>query len=206
MIRVLVVDDHSIVRVGLERLLQRAADIDVVGVTDRGESAVELDRELRPDVVLMDISMPGMSGIEATRLIKADRPDAVVVVLTAATDHNRVLDAVEAGAVGYLVKDADPAALVDGIRAAADGDSPLDPRAARHVLHGRPTRPALTDRESEVLRLVSEGLANKVIARQLSISEKTVKSHLTRVFAAIGVTDRTQAALWARDNLRLDRR
>ncbi len=209
MIRVLVVDDHSIVRVGLERLLQQSDDIDVVGVSDRGETAVELDGELCPDVVLMDLSMPGISGIEATRRILANRTDAVVVVLTAATDRGHVLDAIEAGAIGYLVKDADPATLVDGIRAAAGGDSPIDPRAARHVIHSRPTtspNPTLTDRENEVLHLVSEGLANKAIARRLSISEKTVKAHLTRVFAAIGVTDRTQAALWARDHLGLDRR
>lgn len=207
MIRVLVVDDHSIVRLGLERLLQQADDIDVIGVADRGQRAIELHRELRPDVVLMDLSMPGStSGIDATRSILAERPDALVVILTASTDHDSVLDAIEAGAVGYLAKDSDPAALVDGVRAAAAGGSPLDPRAARYVLNGRSERPSLTDREGEVLRLVSEGLPNKTIARQLNISEKTVKAHLTRVFAAIGVTDRTQAALWARDHLRLERR
>ena len=206
MIRVLLVDDHSVVRVGLERLIQQTDDLEVVGVADRGETAVELSRHLEPDVVLMDLSMPGISGIEATGRILVDRPDALVVALTASTDHEQVLDAIEAGAVGYLVKDADPTTLIDGVRAAAAGDCPLDPRAARHVLNGRPAQPNLTDRESEVLRLVSEGLPNKTIARQLRISEKTVKAHLTRVFATIGVTDRTQAALWARDHLRLERR
>lgn len=201
MIRVLLVDDHAVVRVGLERLLQQATDIEVVAVTDRGESAVEIDGQLAPDVVLMDLSMPGLSGIEATRRIRAARPEASVVMLTATTDRSRVLEAMEAGAVGYLVKDVEPAILLDGVRAAAEGDSPLDPRAARHVLQGRPASIALTEREDQVLRLVSDGLANKAIARRLGISEKTVKAHLTRVFASIGVSDRTQAALWARDNL-----
>jgi len=200
-IRVLLVDDHAIVRVGLERLLQQAADIEVVAVTDRGESAVEIDGQLEPDVVLMDQSMPGLSGIEATRRIRAARPEASVVMLTATTDRGQVLEAMEAGAVGYLVKDVEPSALLDGVRAAAEGDSPLDPRAARHVLRGHPAAIALTEREDQVLRLVSDGLANKAIARRLGISEKTVKAHLTRVFASIGVSDRTQAALWARDNL-----
>lgn len=202
MIRVLLVDDHAIVRVGLERLLQQAPDIEVAAVTDRGESAIEIDPQLRPDVVLMDLSMPGLSGIEATRRIRSARPEAAVVMLTASCDRYQVLEAMEAGAIGYLIKDAEPGTLLDGVRAAAKGDSPLDPRAARHVLRGPPASTALTEREDQVLRLVSEGLANKAIARRLGISEKTVKAHLTRVFASIGVTDRTQAALWARDNLR----
>lgn len=201
MIRVLLVDDHDIVRIGLERLLDQTDDIVVVGAADRGDTAVGLDRRLQPDVVLMDLSMPETNGIETTRAILANRPEALVVVLTASTDQGQVLDAIEAGAVGYLVKDADPAVLVDGVRAAARGDAPLDPRAARHVLKGRPAPTALTEREREVLHLVSQGLANKAIARRLGISDKTVKAHLTRVFAAIGVADRTQAALWARDHL-----
>lgn len=201
MIRVLVVDDHTIIRVGLQRLLEHSADIEVVGVADRGDRAVMLDAELQPDVVLMDLSMPGGSGIESTRKICAARSEASVVILTASTDRNHVVDAIEAGAVGYLVKDADPEVLVDGVRSAARGDSPLDARAARYLLRGRRSDHKLTNREHDVLQLVTKGLANKAIARSLGISEKTVKAHLTRVFTTIGVSDRTQAALWAKDHL-----
>ena len=202
MIRVLVVDDHTVVRVGLQRLLEQSADIEVVGVADRGERAVTLDAELQPDVVLMDLSMPGQSGIESTRQICARRKDASVVILTASTDRTQVVDAIEAGAVGYLVKDSDPRVLVDGVKSAANGDSPLDARAARHLLKGPRRDHRLTKRERDVLWLVSQGLTNKVIARRLSISEKTVKAHLTKVFTTIAVSDRTQAALWAKEHLR----
>lgn len=203
MIRVLVVDDHTIVRMGLQRLLEQTPGVEVAGVADRGELAVTLDAELQPDVVLMDVSMPGLSGIESTRQICANRKGASVIMLSAATDRERVLAALDAGAVGYLVKDADPTVLIDGLHAAANGDAPLDARAARIVLEGRTRQAetALTSREQEVLRLVGEGLANKAIARRLTISEKTVKAHLTRIFSELGVTDRTQAALWANDNL-----
>ncbi len=203
MIRVLVVDDHTIVRIGLQRLLDQSIDIEVVGVADRGERAVVMDADLEPDVVLMDLSMPGQSGIEATREICATREHASVVILTASTDRNNVVEAIAAGAVGYLIKDSDPKVLVDGVRSAANGDSPVDARAARYLLRSsadhEPVR-HLTKREREVLRLVSQGLANKIIARRLEISEKTVKAHLTRVFAAINVSDRTQAALFAKEH------
>lgn len=199
MIRVLLVDDHVMIRAGLERLLDQDPGIEVVAVADRGALALELDAKMQPDVVVMDISMPDMDGIETTRRLVAERAGACVVMLTAHTDRGRVLDAVDAGALGYLVKDADPAALIAGIHAAANGDAPVDPRAARAVIdaRARPIGPVLTERETEVLALVAQGEANKVIARRLTISEKTVKAHLTRVFAALGVTDRTQAALWA---------
>ena len=199
MIRVLLVDDHVMIRAGLERLLEQDPGIEVVGVADRGTTALELDSELQPDVVVMDISMPDMDGIETTRRLVGERSQACVVMLTAHTDRERVLDAVDAGALGYLVKDADPATLLAGIHSAANGDAPVDPRAARAMIdaRARPAGPALTEREIEVLALVAQGEANKAIARRLSISEKTVKAHLTRVFAALGVTDRTQAALWA---------
>jgi DNA-binding NarL/FixJ family response regulator len=154
-------------------------------------------------VVLMDLSMPVLDGIEATRRIVAAQPEVRVVVLTSLTDRERILGALDAGALGYLLKDAEPDELFRGIRAAAQGDAPLDPRAARELLTARVSdRPAngLTARERAVLALVGSGLPNKLIALRLGISEKTVKAHLTSVFRAIDVTDRTQAALWAQRN------
>jgi DNA-binding NarL/FixJ family response regulator len=199
-IRVLLVDDHDVVRRGLMALFNGAAGFSVVGAAADGAEAVDLVGEHEPDVVLMDLSMPGMDGIEATRRVTSDRPDVRVVVLTSFSDRERILDALDAGAVGYLLKDADPDELLRGVQAAARGESPLAPKAARAVLAARAeTRPAaeLTGREQEVLDLLAEGLANKQIARRLGIAEKTVKTHLTSVFQRIGVTDRTQAALWA---------
>ncbi len=199
MIRVQLVDDHVLVREGLARLIEQADDIEVVAVASGGEQAVAMDADAHADVVLMDLSMPIVDGIDATRRICAARRDARVVMLTAHTDRTNVLAALDAGAVGYMAKDAAPEVLIDGIRAAAQGDAPLDPRAARILLDAReqPRKPTLTDRETEVLKLLAEGLPNKQIARRLGISEKTVKAHLTRVFGQLGVSDRTQAALWA---------
>jgi DNA-binding NarL/FixJ family response regulator len=161
---------------------------------------VERARETVPDVVLMDLDMPRVDGIEATRRITAEHPDTAVLVLTSFSDRPRILGAIEAGACGYLLKDASSDEVAEGIRAAARGESPLDPRAARAVLDAR-TEPdplaGFSAREREVLALLVEGLPNKLIARRLEISEKTVKAHLTRIFREIGVTDRTQAALWA---------
>jgi DNA-binding NarL/FixJ family response regulator len=202
-IRVLLAEDHSLVRAGLERLLATAEDIEVVGGAADGAEAVELARRADPDVILMDLSMPGMDGIEATRAIVSANSQVQVVVLTSLTDRERLLAALDAGAVGYLLKDAEPEELIGGIRAAARGESPLSPKAARALLTARSEqeRAELSEREREVLRCVAEGMPNKLIARELGISEKTVKAHLTRVFQQIGVTDRTQAALWARQNL-----
>lgn len=197
-IRVLVVDDHPVVRRGIEDLLASATDIEVVGSTGSGAEAARLAETLDPHVVLMDIEMPDVDGVEATRRVLATVSSAAVVILTTFADRQRITSALDAGAAGYLLKDADPDELIRGVRAAAIGDVPISPRAARELIANRQPRPevTLTDREREVLGLVAEGLANKAIARRLGIAEKTVKAHLTRVFAAIGVTDRTQAALW----------
>ncbi|HEX9992056.1 MAG TPA: response regulator transcription factor [Acidimicrobiales bacterium] len=204
MIRVLVVDDHAIVRQGLERLLATAGDVELVGMAADGREAVELAGRLRPDVVLMDLSMPTMDGVEATRLIVAGDEDVKVVVLTSFGEESRIVEALNAGAHGYLLKHIDPDDLIDAVRSAAAGDSPLDPRAGRVLLDQRRRSPdagELTRREVEVLQLVGQGLANKQIARRLGIGERTVKAHLTSIFQRLGVTDRVQAALWAREHL-----
>ena len=177
--------------------------MELVGLAADGEQAVAQVAAAQPDVVLMDLEMPGVDGIEATRRILVDAPRTAVLVLTSFSDRPRILGALEAGACGYLLKDVDAEQVAEGIRAAARGESPLDPRAARTVLAARsePDPPAgLSAREREVLELLVEGLPNKLIARRLEISEKTVKSHLTRIYRAIDVTDRTQAALWAERN------
>jgi DNA-binding NarL/FixJ family response regulator len=202
-IRVLLAEDHAIVRRGLEQLLATVEDMTVVGSAADGEEAVVLAAERAPDVVVMDLEMPRMGGIEATRRIAASGNPACVVVLTSFSDRERILDALDAGAVGYLLKDAEPSVLVEGIRAAAGGDSPLHPRAASAVLQARSEgRPAagLSDRQRDVLVLIAEGKPNKQIARALGISEKTVKGHVTAILQLLGVTDRTQAALWAARN------
>jgi DNA-binding NarL/FixJ family response regulator len=202
-IRVAIVDDHAIVRRGLEALLATVDDIEIVGSASDGAEAVTLVEATRPDVVLMDLSMPVLDGVEATRQICARVPGTRVVVLTSFGDQARILDALNAGADGYLLKHTDPDQLLAGIRAAAAGGSPLDPKAARALLDAqqRPAPAQLTDREKEVLGLVCHGLANKQIARSLGISERTVKAHLGNVFQRIGATDRTQAAMWAREHL-----
>jgi len=202
-IRVLIVDDHALVRAGLAELLEAEDDVEVVATAANGEEALSAVEEEHPDVVLMDLSMPGMGGAEATRKLLSSDTHARVVVLTSLSARERILDALDAGAIGYLLKDAEPDELVRGVRAAARGESPLSPRAAHEVLAARSgQRPALklSAREREVLELVGEGLPNKLIARRLEISEKTVKAHLTQVFAQLGVTDRTQAALWLERN------
>jgi DNA-binding NarL/FixJ family response regulator len=203
MIRVLIVDDHALVRAGLAQLLESAEDISVVALAADGEEALGMAREHDPDVVLMDLSMPGMDGAEVTRRLLDTGTSAKVVVLTSLSARERILGALDAGAIGYLLKDADPDELLRGIRSAARGDSPLAPPVARELLAARDAvRPKveLSPREVDVLRLVGEGLPNKLIARRLEISEKTVKAHLTRAFSQLGVADRTQAALWIERN------
>jgi DNA-binding NarL/FixJ family response regulator len=199
-IRVMIVDDHGLVRAGLEQLLGSAEDVDVVAAAAGGRQAIEQVEAARPDVVLMDLSMPGVDGIEATREIARRAPAANVVVLTSFSDRERILDALGAGAIGYLLKDSEPGELLQGIRAAARGESPLAPKAASHLVrrHQEPSNaPQLTEREQEILALIAQGAPNKVIAQRLQIAEKTVKNHVSRIFQTLDVTDRTQAALWA---------
>ena len=205
MIRVLIVDDHHLVRAGMTSLLDAEPDLTVVGEAKDGSAAVAEAERCRPDVILMDLSMPVVDGVEATRALLAAEPDRRVVVLTSFSDRDRVADAMAAGAIGYLLKDSEPADLLAAVRAAARGEVPLDPRVAGALLprQRRDARGAerLSARELQVLRLVARGLANKQIARSLGISERTVKAHLGSVFRALAVADRTSAALWARDHL-----
>jgi DNA-binding NarL/FixJ family response regulator len=199
-IKVLLADDHGVIRDGLGRLIEALPDVELAGVAADGEQAVDRARALRPDVVLMDLEMPRLDGIQATRRILEERPETAVLVLTSFSDRPRIMGALEAGACGYLLKDVSSDEVAEGIRAAARGESPLDPRAARTVLAARrepDPLEGLSAREREVLALLVEGMANKLIARRLGISEKTVKAHLTRIFRVLDVTDRTQAALWA---------
>ena len=207
MTRVMLVDDHQLVRAGLAALLTADPKLDVVAEAGDGRRAVELARELEPDLILMDLSMPLLNGAEATRQILAERPDTKIVILTSFSERERVADALQAGAIGYLLKDSEPAQLVAALHAAAAGHAPLDPRVARALLPGAVVEPppsvdvALSSRETEVLALVSRGLGNKQIGRTLGITERTVKVHLGNIFRRIGVQDRTSAALWARDHL-----
>ncbi len=199
-IKILIADDQALVRAGFKMILDAEDDLEVVGEAVDGRQAVDMARRLSPDVILMDIRMPVLDGIAATRELRRRTPDAQVVVLTSFSDRERILAAVDAGAIGYLLKDAEPEELLSGIRAAASGESPLAPKAARQLITSR-RQPApeeqLTEREQEILALIAQGQPNKVIARRLDIAEKTVKNHVSRIFQTLGVTDRTQAALWA---------
>jgi DNA-binding NarL/FixJ family response regulator len=200
MIRVLVAEDHGVVREGLVQVLANAPDLEVVGAAGGGREAVALAESLRPDIVLMDLSMPDLDGIAATRRITELAPGVRVLVLTSFSDRPRIMAALDAGAAGYLLKDLEPDDLYRGVRAAAQGHAPLAPQVASTVIAARakaPPRADLSEREREVLVLLAQGCPNKVIGLRLGISEKTVKNHVTRVLEALQVTDRTQAALWA---------
>jgi DNA-binding NarL/FixJ family response regulator len=208
-IRVLIVDDHPLVRQGLTAVLAGVSDIEVVDAVADGALAAEAAVAAEADIVLMDLSMPGMDGVEATREVLALRPRVRVVVLTSFAEQARVLAALDAGAVGYLLKDTEPEDLIHAVHEAAAGNAPISPRAALALLPPRgASRPSpsanLSPRERQVLTLVAVGLPNKSIARRLQISEKTVKAHLTRIFAALELYDRTSAALWAQRNGLLD--
>jgi DNA-binding NarL/FixJ family response regulator len=207
-IRVLIADDHGVVRDGLAGVIAAQPDLEVVATVENGAEAVESCRNSAPDVVLMDLEMPVLDGIAATRIICEESPGATVLVLTSFSDLRRINAALSSGAAGYLLKDASAEEVLRGIRAAAAGGAPLDPQAARLLLEAKDAPDPLegiSPREREVLALLLDGLPNKLIAQRLGISEKTVKTHLTNVFRQIGVTDRVQAVLWAeRQGLRDD--
>lgn len=199
-IRVLIADDHGVVRQGLVMYLRLDPEIEVVGEATNGEEAAGLARDLRPDVVLMDLLMPGMDGIAATEKIKAETPEVEVVALTSVLDDGAVTGAVRAGAIGYLLKDTEPGALSSAIKGAAAGQVQLVPEAAARLMREMraPEKPeALTARETEVLMLLARGKANKQIARELFVEEKTVKAHVSSILKKLGVSSRTQAALHA---------
>ena len=204
-IRVLVADDHSVVRQGLRMFLLVQPDMELVGEAANGREAVARTCELAPDVVLMDLVMPEMDGVAATAAIKAARPEVQVLVLTTFLEDERVAEAIQAGATGFLLKEIEAEDLVKAVRGAARGEPQLHPAAAR-LLMGLATRPRtaapdasaiLTDRERDVIALLAEGWSNKQIARELSISETTVKGHVANILGKLELTDRTQAAVYA---------
>jgi NarL family two-component system response regulator LiaR len=203
MIRVLLVDDHAVVREGLRTFLELQDGIEVAGEAGDGMEGVAAAERLRPDVILMDLVMPRLDGVAAMREIRRRVPSARVIVLTSFTDDEKLLPALQAGAAGYLLKNAEPADLARAVRAAHAGDAMLDPAVTARLLAsiaepaGAGPRDALTPREREVLALIGRGLANKRIALELGIAEKTVKTHVGHVLAKLGVSDRTQAALHA---------
>lgn len=203
-IRVLLVDDHVVVRRGLRLVFDLEDDLEVVGEAGDGREALERVAELKPDVVVMDLLMPVMNGVEATRAIRSRHPDVEVVALTSVLEDRLVVDAVEAGAAGYLLKETRPDELFEAVRAAARGEVRLDPRAQQRLVRElrspkRPTDAAepLTERELDVLRHIAAGATNKSIARDLGVGEATVKSHVSNLLAKLGLKSRTQAALHA---------
>ena len=205
MIRVLVVDDHEVVCRGLSALLASTGDLVCVGTAGSGEEALAAVARHAPDVVLLDLSMPHGDGTSVVRALReADRP-VRVLVLTSFQEPERVLEVMRAGADGYLLKDSRAERILDGVRAVAAGGAPLDPTVARSLLadlRQHKVTEELTEREREVLELVRQGLPNKSIARRLQITERTVKAHVTHILQRLGVSDRTQAALWAERHLR----
>jgi NarL family two-component system response regulator LiaR len=211
-IRVLIADDHAVVRQGLRTFLDLQDDVEVVGEAANGEEAVDAAVRLEPDVVLMDLVMPGGDGVEAIRRLRARGLASRVIVLTSFVDDDKLFPAVRAGAAGYLLKDVQPQELVNAIRAVHAGESPIDPAVAGRLLAevadpAPSPRQPLTARELEVLALIASGLPNKLIARDLGLSEKTVKTHVSNILGKLGLTDRTQAALYAvREGLMIERK
>jgi len=195
-IRVLIADDHAVVRQGLRTFLDLQDDIEVVGEAADGEEALAAAERLLPDIVLVDLVMPKLDGIDVIRRLREHAPAARAVVLTSFIDDDRLFGVLRAGAAGYLLKDVQPQELVEAIRTVHDGGALLHPKVAARLLEELAVDP-LTPREREVLLLIGRGMANKVIARELSLSEKTVKAHVSSILAKLGVNDRTQAALYA---------
>ena len=203
-IRVLVVDDHAVVRQGLRTFLSLQDGIEVVGEAGDGREAIAAALRLRPDVVLMDLVMPRVDGVQAMRELRDHVPGARVIVLTSFLEDDRLLPAIRAGAAGYLLKNVEPSELARAVRTADAGEALIDPAVAARLVDAlasdhRPEQP-LTAREQDVLDLLARGYANKRIARELGIAEKTVKTHVSHVLAKLGVSDRTQAALYATRN------
>jgi DNA-binding NarL/FixJ family response regulator len=196
MIRVLIADDHAVVRQGLRTFLDLQPDMEVVAEAGDGAEALAAAEEHVPDVVLIDLVMPNVDGIEAIRGLRERVPETRAIVLSSFIDDEKLFPAVRAGAAGYLLKDVQPQELVEAIRTVHAGGALLHPKVASRLLEELATDP-LTPREREVLSLIGRGMANKVIARELSLSEKTVKAHVSSILAKLGVTDRTQAALYA---------
>ena len=199
-IRLLLVDDHAVVRQGLRMFLSLDPDFEIVGEAADGNAALKLARELQPDVVLMDLLMPGMDGIEATGILRKEMPDIEVIALTSVLEDSSVVGAIRAGAIGYLLKDTEANELIRSIKAAAEGQVQLSPQAAARLMREvrAPESPeTLTERETEVLRLLAQGQSNKEVARALSIGEKTVKTHVSSILGKLNVSSRTQAALYA---------
>ena len=202
--RVLLVDDHPTVLLGLRSVLSAAANIDVVDAVTSGDECLRVLQYHTPEVVVLDLGMPGRGGLETLRLILEAAPRTAVLVLTASAEARDVTEAISLGASGYLLKDTDADHLVAGIRAAGRGDAPLDPRIARYLIRSTespPPKVVLTRREHDVMMLLREGLSNKLIAERLGIQEKTVKAYLSNLYANIGVSERTSAAIWASQNL-----
>jgi two-component system, NarL family, response regulator LiaR len=199
-IKVLLVDDHAVVRQGLRMFLSLDPELEIVGEASNGEEGLALTWELQPDVVLMDLIMPGMDGIAATAVIRRELPATEVIALTSVLEDRLVVDAIRAGAIGYLLKDTNADELCQAIKAAAAGQVQLSPQAAARLMREVrvPDSPeTLTNRETEVLRLVARGQSNKEIAATLSITEKTVKTHVSNILDKLDVASRTQAALYA---------
>lgn len=200
-IRVLIADDHSVVRQGLRMFLGADPELEIIGEARDGAEALKLASQLRPDVVLMDLLMPVMDGIRATAAIRRDMPDTEVVALTSVLEDNSVVDAIRAGAIGYLLKDTEAYELRRAIKAAAEGQVQLSPQVATRLLREVRTpdksREPLTERETDVLRLLAQGNSNKEISQALNISEQTVKTHVSHILDKLGVPSRTQAALYA---------
>lgn len=200
-IRILIVDDHSVVREGLQMFLRLDPELEVVGEARNGLEAVHEARRLEPDVVLMDLLMPQMDGIEATRTIRRELPETEILALTSVLEDQNIFAAIRAGAIGYLLKDTEAHELRRSIKAAAAGQVQLSPQVATRLLREQQQSPPeveeLTPREQDVLQLLAQGLANKEIARDLGIGEKTVKTHVSNVLSKLGVLSRTQAAVYA---------